>query len=346
MMPLPWHRETLERFLADRERLPHALLVHGPDGVGKVEFVHALAASVLCERPRGGLACGECASCRWFAQGNHPDYREIVPEAVAEERGRGTSWASEDGEAEAPQSDKAKSIVIKVDQIRNVADFVALTTHRGGYRVLAIHPAEALHPAAANALLKTLEEPPPASLIVLVADNPARLLPTIASRCRRLALAAPPRAAALAWLRAEDVAEPERALDNAGGAPLLARSLATPDEAELRRRVLAELARPGGAEALQFAPAIERANLERFIFWMQTWVHDLVRARLAGEVRHHRDFDAALKRHARASDLEALLDLDRALAEARGLASHPLNPRLVAEHLLMAYNRAIMPSSP
>ena len=340
MTPLPWHRDVLARFLAQRERLPHALLVHGPAGVGKAEFVRALAASVLCERPRDGLACGECDSCRWFSQGNHPDYREIVPAAAIEDRGRGTSRESEDGETEAPQSDKAKSLVIKVDQIRDVADFVALSTHRGGYRVLAIHPAEALHAAAANALLKTLEEPPPASLVVLAADNPARLLPTLASRCRRLALGAPAREPALAWLRAEGVADPERALDNAAGAPLLARSLATPEESELRRRVLAELAKPGGADTLAFAPAIERGNLERFVFWMQTWVHDLVRARLAGEVRHHPDFDAALRRRAQASDLRALLDLDRSLSDARGLASHPLNARLVAEHLLMAYNRA------
>ena len=337
MMPLPWHREALVRFLAQRERLPHALLVHGPAGVGKAEFVRALAASVLCEMPRDGLACGACASCRWFAQGNHPDYREIVPEAAAED---------DDAEVEAARTDKAKSLVIKVDQIRAVADFVALTTHRGGFRVLAIHPAEALHPAAANALLKTLEEPPPSSLIVLSADNPSRILPTLASRCRRLALAAPPREAALAWLREQDVADAERALDNAGGAPLLARDLASADDAELRRRVLAELSKPAGADALQFAPAIERSNLERFIFWMQTWVHDLVRARIAGEVRHHPDFAASLKRRAQAADLDALLDLDRELAAARGLASHPLNPRLVAEHLLMSYNRATMSARP
>ena len=337
MTPLPWHREALARLLAQRERLPHALLVHGPAGVGKVEFARAAAACVLCETPRDGLACGECGSCRWFAQGNHPDYREIVPEAAAED---------DEAEAETARPDKAKSLVIKIDQIRAVADFVALTTHRGGYRVLVIHPAEALHPAAANALLKTLEEPPPASLILLCADNPSRILPTLASRCRRLALAAPPRATALAWLAEQGVADAERALDNAGGAPLLARDLASPDEAELRRRVLAELSKPAGADALLFAPAIDRANLERFIFWMQTWVHDLVRARLAGEVRHHPDFDQALRRRAKAADVEALLALDRELADARGLAAHPLNPRLVAEHLLMSYNRATMSARP
>ena len=334
MKSFPWHRAALERLLAGRDRLPHALLVHGSAGIGKVEFAHALAASVLCESPRAGLACGTCAACHWFSQGNHPDYREIVPEAAADDEG--------EGEADGGKPDKAKSLVIKIDQIRAVADFVSLTTHRAGYRVLLIHPAEALHPAAANALLKMLEEPPPASLIVLVSDQPARLLATIRSRCRLLALAAPARSVSLEWLRAEDVADPQAALAVAGGAPLLARELAQPPEAEFRRRTLAELARPGGADPLQFAAGVERASIERLIYWMQTWIHDLVRVRLAGEARHHIEHAARLKARAKGADLEALFELDRELSEARSLASHPLNPRLLAEHLLMAYNRATL----
>jgi DNA polymerase-3 subunit delta' len=312
--------------------MPHALLVHGPAGIGKVEFARALGAGVLCEDPRDGLACGKCVSCHWLSQGNHPDYREIVPEAAEEE--------AEPVEGESARPEKAKSLVIKIDQIRAVSDFIALSTHRSGFRVLLLHPAEALHPAAANALLKTLEEPPPHTLIVLVSDQPARLLATIRSRCRLLALPTPPHAEALEWLRSQDVAQPATALAAAGGAPLLAQELAQPEEAELRRRVLAELARPGGADPLQFAASVERDMVERMIYWMQTWVQDLVRVRLAGEARHHGEFAAVLEARAKSSDIEALFALDRELAEARRLAHHPLNARLLAEHLLMAYNRA------
>ncbi len=332
MKPFAWHRSELEALLRDRARLPHALLVHGPAGIGKIEFARALAQGALCEDPRDGLACEACASCHWFSQGNHPDYREIFPEAALE--------GEEPAEGEPAKAEKAKSLVIKIEQIRAVADFVALTTHRAGHRVMLIHPAEALHPAAANALLKTLEEPPPHTLIVLVSDQPARLLATIRSRCRRLALHAPPREAAIAWLNEQGVAGAEAALAAAGGAPLLARELAEPDEADLRKRLLAELARPGGADTLQFAAGIERSRVERFLYWMQTWVHDLVRLRLAGDLRHHIEHAAALKSRAKDADLEALFALDRELASARALASHPLNPRLVAEHLLMSYNRA------
>lgn len=331
MKPFPWHQAALEGLLGARERLPHALLIHGPAGIGKVEFARALGAALLCEAPRPSGACGSCPSCHWFSQGNHPDYREILPEAAEDDEGE----AEADGGKE-----KAKSLVIKVDQVRAVGDFIALSTHRDGHRVLVLHPAEALQPASANALLKTLEEPPRRTLIAMVSDRPRRLLATIRSRCRMLALPLPARAAALAWLRAEGVADADASLDAAGGAPLLARDLAEPEEAELRRRLLAELARPGGADALQFAGTVDRAGLERAIWWMQTWVHDLVRARMAGDVRHHGAQAAAIRARAGAADLEALLELDRELVEARRLAAHPLNPRLVSEHLLMAYNRA------
>ncbi len=325
--------EALKRLAADREHVPHALLVQGRGGIGKVEFARALAAAVLCESPARGLACGTCPSCHWLSQGNHPDYREIVPEASAEEG----------EEAEADTKEKAKSVFIKIDQVRAVADFLTLSTHRAGFRVLLLHPAESMHPNAANALLKSLEEPPPATLIILVSDQPARLLATIRSRCRALSLPMPSREAALAWLETQNLPNALEALAAAGGAPLLAVELAQPEEAEFRRRLVAELSRASGADTLSYAGSIDRPSVERFLRGMQTWVHDLLRARLAGDVRHHVAETATLLARARGADLDALLALDRELAGARRLASHPLNPRLLAEHLLMAYNRAIKP---
>ena len=331
MTPFPWHRAALERLLADRTRLPHALLVQGRSGIGKGEFARALANAVLCESPKGAFACGACSSCHWFSQGNHPDYREVIPEAAEEDA---------EGEAEPAKADTKKSVVIKIDQIRAQADFISLSTHRAGLRVLVIRPAEAMHPGAANALLKTLEEPPPSTLIVLVSDQPARLLPTIRSRCRSLVLPMPSEAEALAWLQAEGVEDARTALAVAGGAPLLARDLASPEETQLRRKVLAELSRPSGAEPLTFAERIDRPALDRTVYWMQTWVHDLMRVRAGAPVRHHVDLAPAAQAKARAADPERLYDLERELRAARRLASHPLNARLVAEHLLMTYNRA------
>ena len=334
MSPLPWHRAPLERLLASRGRLPHALLVHGRSGIGKLEFARALAAAVLCESPGSLIACGTCAACHWFSQGNHPDFREIFPEALAEEQDESTA---DEG---ARDEEQRSSLVIRIEQIRAMADFMALTTHRAGLRVLVIRPADTLHPAAANALLKTLEEPPGATLIVLVSAQPMRLPATLRSRCQSLALAAPARESALAWLHAEGVEGATTLLDCAGGAPLLARDLANPEEMQLRQRVIGELARPGSAVTLGFTAGLDRDDLAHTLFWMQTWVHDLIQWRLAGEIRFHVASAAALRACASRASVEALFDLDRELTESRRLASHPLNPRLLAEHLVMAYNRA------
>jgi DNA polymerase-3 subunit delta' len=315
-----------------RERLPHALLVTGRAGIGKAAFAREFAKSLLCESPREGLACGTCPSCGWFEQGNHPDYREVLPEAAEEG----------DDEAPAEGGKDRKSLVIKIAQVRALGDLVSLSTHRAGFRVIVIRPAEALQPAAANALLKTLEEPPPATVLVLVSDRPARLLATIRSRCQAVTLRVPPKDVAIAWLRAEGADDPDVSLALAGGAPLLARELAQPEEREWRRRVVAELSRPDGAHALAFAAGFDRTQLERTVLWMQTWVHDLVRVKAAGEPRHHLDSVPAIRQKARRARLDALLALERELVEARRLVAHPLNARLVAEHLMMAYNRATL----
>ena len=333
MSALPWHRETLAQLAGRRDRLPHALLASGPAGIGKAAFARELAKSLLCESPQEALACGTCASCGWFEQGNHPDFREVLPEATEEGEEEAAADSAKDGK---------KSLVIKIGQIRALGDLVSLSTHRAGFRVIVIRPAEALQPAAANALLKTLEEPPPATVIVLVSDRPARLLATIRSRCQVVALRVPPREVALAWLREGGAGDPEVCLALAGGAPLLARELAEPGERDWRRRVVGELSRPDGAHALAFAAGFDRAQLERTVLWMQTWVHDLVRVKTAGEPSHHLDCAPALRQKARRARLDGLLALERELVEARRLVAHPLNARLVAEHLMMAYNRATL----
>lgn len=329
---LPWQEAPLRALLGRRDRLPHALLVAGPAGVGKGLFARSLAQSLLCESPGDALACGVCPACNWFSQGNHPDFREVVPEA-AEESGE-ADGASEEAEG------KAKSLVIKIDQIRAVADFMTLSTHRAGFRVLVLRPAEAMQPAAANALLKTLEEPPPSTAIVLVSDRPSRLLATIRSRCQAVVLAVPPAGEALAWLRAQGVEAPEEALALAGGAPLLARDLADPEAVAWRRRALAELARPEGAGVLTFAAGIDKERIEPLLFVLQTWVEDLVRVKSGARARRHQASDSALRAKARRARLDRLLGFDRELIQARRLATHPLNPRLFAEHLLLSYNRA------
>ncbi|HEY9460225.1 MAG TPA: DNA polymerase III subunit delta', partial [Paralcaligenes sp.] len=173
----PWQRDRASAWLSQRERFAHAWLIHGMAGIGKRQFALAAAASLLCESPRHGLACGRCAACVWVASGNHPDLRRIRPDATAFEEG-GPSDESDSG---AGATKKTLSREIRVDQLRGMASWFNTATHRGGWRVAVLYPAQSLNTISANALLKVLEEPPDHTVFLIVADAPDRLLPTLVS---------------------------------------------------------------------------------------------------------------------------------------------------------------------
>src|ERR1700679_2265424 len=148
-----WHSKQWGRFLDLAQKLPHALLLHGPKGVGKFEFARAAANFLLCQRAAAGLsqACGECIACLLLAQGNHPDFFLIQPESESVEAAEG------EAEPSAAEKKKKPSRQIKISQIRDLLDSIQTGTHQGGRRVILLAPAESMNTATANALLKTLE---------------------------------------------------------------------------------------------------------------------------------------------------------------------------------------------
>lgn len=206
VQPLPWQM-TQWRQLQSRHAqgtLPHALLFTGPRGMGKDWIADCLMRSLLCERPAEDLVpCGECRSCRLFTAGTHPDVLRIIPEEGRKD--------------------------ISVDQVRQLAAFQILTPQYGGWKVAIITPAERMNTHAANALLKTLEEPSANTLLILCTANPAFLLPTIRSRCQTVRFPPQQGNEAATWLaerRGQSLAEATVLLRHAGGAPLLAAELA------------------------------------------------------------------------------------------------------------------------
>jgi DNA polymerase-3 subunit delta' len=334
----PWQQRDWAQLRQMRERLPHAILLHGPEGTGKVAFAHALAASLLCESPQAsGEACSSCASCGWFAQYSHPDFRRLRPDALdADEAEEAAEGAADDGGGKKASS-KAPSKDIRIEQVRALASFMNVSTHRSGKRIVLLYPAEALNSASANALLKTLEEPRPDTLFLLVTHRIDRLLPTILSRCRKFAMASPDPAAALAWLQAEGVKDADRWLAEQGGAPLAALAAAHGETGAERDELLALLAKPERALALVVADRLQKAPLSQLVAWMQRWLYDLVSLKLGGRVRyfpHHQKSLAALTSRVTAGQLQ------QALKEAgarRAVADHPLSARLFIEDMLLSY---------
>jgi DNA polymerase-3 subunit delta' len=323
-----WHRDTLKPLLRQGDRLAHALLVQGAEGIGLAEFAAEWARCLLCEKPAGdGSACGQCMGCNWFDLGNHPDFRLVQPD----------SFAAEDGDAEPGEGKKSaekKSDQIRIDQVRALQDFLGIGTHRAGRRVVVLYPADSMNIATQNALLKSLEEPPTATVFLLVTSNAHRLLPTVRSRCQAVTLPSPTPEASAEWLRGQGVAEPEKALALAGGAPLLAAEMA--ERSEFVRLFTEKLA-DRRMEPLALAAACASAAPAEFVAGLYRWCYDLLSVALAGRARYHHGREAALRDIATSCRPERIAGFLRTLAEARSLAQHPLNAKLFFEDLLLRY---------
>lgn len=345
-MVLDWHSSLWLRLAGRFDKLPHALLLAGPQGVGKSRFARALAARLLCERPGpDGFACGQCAGCRWFQGGNHPDLRLLEP--------GGDEAAETADEAAEGAAAKKKSDQIVIEQVRGLEEFVNLGAHRHGYKVVLIRPAEAMNLAAANSLLKMLEEPASGVLFILISNNPMRLLPTIRSRCQVLSFAKPERAAAEQWLQAAGVARPGPLLARTGGVPLAAKAMAQQgldDQWDAFLTDLAEAAAtgslaPAGRWEIRLKQDKGGAELDKatLVGWLQKWVYDLISIKLTGLARYHPEQAERLAPIAERASAANLVDCYNELLRVRAVARHPLNPRLFLEDLLARYLKGVAP---
>jgi DNA polymerase III subunit delta' len=227
----------------------HALLVHGAAGVGAFPFAMALAQSWLCEAHEAGeagLACGRCGSCQLLRAKAHPDFLFVVPEELQ----RQLDWHYA---GDTHDTDKAvkPSRQVLISQVRYAVEWVQRTRSRGVGKVVLIHPAETMNAFSANALLKTLEEPPPGTRLILTTPDPMRLLPTVRSRCQQWRLAEPGAAEATAWLATRAVAEPAVLLAACAGRPLDALALHEAGITASKWRQLPQALARGQASAVQ-----------------------------------------------------------------------------------------------
>jgi DNA polymerase-3 subunit delta' len=339
---LPWHASAWPELQSLRARRHHAILLHGPAGVGKKGLALDFAAALLCESPRAdGRACERCAGCALFETRNHPDLRIVVPDSLAWLRPEAIDEeAAAESDSEPEDGGTARvSREIRIDTVRALAGIVELATHRGGYRVILLTPAEALNGPSANALLKLLEEPRPRTQFILTADRLDEVLPTIVSRCALLRVAPPPAAVAIEWLRQSGIAEPERALAAVGGAPLLAVEDDASALSEATRRLLREaLARGPQLDVVAAGARLPRAfPMGDAIDLFQRWAWDLLALRSAGRVRYHPHEQDVLERLAAGLSAADVLRWIDALKRARATAEHALNARLTIEALLSEY---------
>ena len=346
----PWQQDLARQWLlSQKDRFAHAWLIHGLAGIGKREFALSAAQSLLCESPNNGLACGKCLACGWVQHGNHPDFKRIRPEVVALEEGAEEA-SSESGEdtvqADSGSSSKrAPSKDIRIDQIRALEPWFNNATHRGGWRVALIYPSESLTVISANALLKVLEEPPPSTVFLLVADAPDRLLPTLLSRCRRLPLPTPSRDVAQQWLVSQGVKNPDLWLAASGGAPVLAKKLAgsggdpCPDWLS---EFIFNISKGNMPDIGRMADQISKLPTSDWIDHLQRMSIDAMMISSQLPARYFPSIQSQLSFVQNQKNCTELSDLSVWLDEQQRVSGHPLNPKLFAHTALQKVATGLM----
>lgn len=317
---LPW-QAALWRPLSEWPQPAHAYLLHGPAGVGKRQLAERFRAFLLCAVPEGGDACGRCRSCRLRQAGSHPDEFTLEPE----EPGK---W-------------------IRVDALREALGFLALTASFGRRKVMLLDPAEAMNSHAANALLKTLEEPSGAAVLLLVSHKPSLLPATIRSRCLQLACPLPAAQQSLEWLGrhlAQETPEQLRELlALAQGAPL--RALALSQQNVLQHRYLwleaCDRLWQRQLSSGEMAESCKKIPLPLIFDWCCDWIQAVLRYRMTGQIPPlpGPDQGATIRRLAQRSPLPRILALQSWLLQERQklLSRANLNPALLLEALLVRW---------
>lgn len=312
---LPWQApvwHVVEQAIG-QERLGHALLLSGLNGTGKRVFARVLAAALWCRSPRAErLPCGQCDDCRQVLSGAHPGYTVLRVE-----------------------EDKRD---ISIDAVRGLCERIGMTSHDGRSKVAIIDPADALNRNGVNALLKTIEEPPPRSHLLLISERPLALPATLRSRCQQLRFAIPARDQALAWLAqaGAPAAQAALALDAAHGAPLKALQLIEDKSLELQqgwRAALLDLA-AGRSEPLKAAAEVGEPQAAAFLRWLYGWLLQLLRAGMVPDGGELAALAQGLPRHA----------LDRYIGEVQeNLRRLELNAKaqLVLEAVLIRWRALV-----
>jgi len=311
---LPWQQQSWDRLMAARSsgRFPHALLLSGAPGMGKTSFAYHLGKTLLCNSPStDGKPCGHCRSCRFFSAGTHPDWTLVTPDA------------------------EKKKTDIGIDSIRELIARESLTSQAGA-KVICIQPAERLGTAAANSLLKTLEEPTPNTFMILVADTPERLPSTIRSRCQWVVFRPPTRSVALAWLDAQPgTGESSDLLAQAHGAPLRALALRDPQYRDQRESMFEDFAAIvcGRRDPVAVAERWTEWRAEVVLDHLYSWLLDLVRLHLSGrsDCLSNPDLTDRLQGIREALDLDRIFGVSDKILEIKGSISLNINLQMALE---------------
>jgi DNA polymerase-3 subunit delta' len=324
----PWFKDAWIA-IHENEKLPHALILKGKEGIGKYDFAMKFTKSYLCQNPLANhVPCEVCSSCEWFPE-SHPDFKHIAP------------IESEDDESSKRKTIRKKSIVI--DQIRELSEYLELSAHQeSGKRVVLIEPADSLNQAASNALLKILEEPPENTLFILLSSQIQKLIATIRSRCQLLDLRGPSLDEAKLFLIDQNIAHEESLLSFTGGSPFTAiKELENKPEREVVTQLLSQ---GHNIDITKVNYAILTQGLDWTLNMIQKWTFDLLLNFHTQQIYYFTKEEKYIHSQAKQINLNALLLFTNELNELKKIASHPVNQELQLQNIFIKYKQIFEPS--
>lgn len=313
----PWQQhdwQQLQNYVIQK-RVPQALLINGALGIGKQHLAEKFAHSLLCEHPNSeGFNCEKCSSCLLIKAQTHPDFMDITPE------------------------EEGKNITIA--QIRTLIEKLSLKPQFERYRVILLHPADTLNNAAANAFLKYLEEPTERTILILVTHRMNKLPATIKSRCQKFTIAMPDKNLVLQWL-SQQTNNAEIVLNLAQGSPLLAQQYAKDEHLTQRKECFAEFLAVANQKNHPVLIAEKWLKLPEttLLFWLSSWVIDLIRYRHQTEPKnlYHADFKMALRELATRVNPIKLYEFYDLLLKSRQRLETQINKQVLWEEILIAW---------
>ncbi len=318
----PWHQQSWDKVVSARSQnhLPHALLLTGSEGTGKLDFAEKIVRSLLCTSPIDNKACHNCQSCKTYQSGANPDFLKIEL-------------------LEGKQQ-------ISVDQVRQLSEFINYTRSFNAYRVILLHPAERMNQNSANSLLKSLEEPSDNTVIILVATNLGNMLPTIKSRCQILALPAPDNKEALTWLKAQTPSSSnvEVRLSMSNGQPLTALNI-TDEEIQSKEDLLTELLGICSHQlsVTEIAKKWEKFDHAMMLNWQILWIQNFIKNNVIDESPADsldNNHDATLAKLNQTLSTETQWELYQQLIKQKQYIHTSVNSLLFVENMLLLWLQA------
>jgi len=321
MKPYPWQKKQWEKIQTSIQagKIPHALLLIGPQGLGKKSFANAIAYDLFCESKINQIACGKCGACHLLKNNSHPDLKQVN------------------------LVDKKQSIGI--DQIRALIEYVNLTPHSAKRKIIIIENAESMTVQASNSLLKTLEEPPPSAIIILVTNRPDRLLATIRSRCQTIEFSPPEIDLAESWLqeklKSKDQIKPLLAFAN--NAPLLAEQFAKQNVLDERNALFSDLMTisQGQTNIVKVAQSWLKKDWDLTLYCLTGWVVDMIRLKLSPKPPglSNPDLKQAMLKLNQPGSLKSQLIFYQHLVELNEMKLANINVQLMLEDTLIRWKK-------